>query len=155
MPVVKPYTFVPGTDIIADEVNANFDGLVGALNNDYLPADGSVPFTNVPSGPATDPTSANHLVRKQYVDQRISGGAATFTTEPGGLQAGYATVNHNLGTTPTWVVVTGKAPIGGSNIAAQILADSFTSTTFRVRVINNTGGALSGATVTISYCCGV
>lgn len=44
----------------------------------YAKLDGSIPFTGIPSGPATDPSLANQFARKAYVDAKaIAGG--TFT----------------------------------------------------------------------------
>lgn len=73
--VSKTYTFVPGTDIEAAEVNQNFDDLVTYTNTYVVTRDGSVPFTGIPtvSGTAaTNPTNANQLSRKQYVDDQVT-----------------------------------------------------------------------------------
>ena len=76
------YTFAPATTIAAAEVNQNFDDIVDYLNDSLVPKDASVAFTSVPSGPSTDPTNANHLARKTYVDNRTLGvlGSAALTT---------------------------------------------------------------------------
>lgn len=66
--IVKPHTFVDGTDAVAAEVNADFDELYDWVNTDAVHRDASLAFTAVPSGPNTDPTGANHLTRKSYVD---------------------------------------------------------------------------------------
>lgn len=68
--VSKTYTFVPGTDIESSEVNQNFDDLVGYTNAEVIVRDGSKAFTAIPTGPGTNPTSANQFARKQYVDDR-------------------------------------------------------------------------------------
>lgn len=66
----KTNTFTPDTDILSSEVNANFDEIEAFLNNSVVHADASVPFTNVPSGPATDPSTDNQYARKAYVDAK-------------------------------------------------------------------------------------
>lgn len=73
--VSKTYTFVPGTDIEAAEVNQNFDDLVNYVNTYVVTRDGSVPFTGIPTvsgAAAVNPSSANQLVRKQYVDDQVT-----------------------------------------------------------------------------------
>ena len=62
------YNFVAGTPSVADNVDQNFTDLVTWINTNAVHLDGSKAFTAVPSGPATDPTSANQLARKAYVD---------------------------------------------------------------------------------------
>lgn len=69
-PLNKQYTFTDGTDIVANQVNVNFDDIVGFINNQLLHRDGTKDFTAVPTGPAVDPTGPNHLSRKAYVDAR-------------------------------------------------------------------------------------
>lgn len=66
------HTFVNGTPADASQVNANFTVLTAWIAANAMQIDGSVAFTGIPSGPATDPTTANQLVRKQYVDQRLA-----------------------------------------------------------------------------------
>lgn len=67
--LTKPYTFTAQSYAVAAQVNANFDTLFGWINGGSgIWADGSVPFTTVPSGPSVDPTAPNHLTRKSYVD---------------------------------------------------------------------------------------
>jgi hypothetical protein len=52
-------------------------------------ADASVAFTNVPSGPAVDPSTANQLTRKSYVD---GVGTARLATPQGHTFSGYSGV---------------------------------------------------------------
>lgn len=66
--VVKPYTFIENTNASADEVNANFDAIFDWINNLAIDQEGDTGFETIPTLPATDPTSANHAVRKAYVD---------------------------------------------------------------------------------------
>ena len=62
--------FTNGTTISSVDVNENFDNLADFAQNSTVHKDGSVAFTGVVSGPATDPTGSNHLTRKSYVDTR-------------------------------------------------------------------------------------
>lgn len=78
--VSKSYTFVPGTDIESAEVNQNFDDVVDYVNGEVIVRDASMAFTAIPSGPGTDPTSANQFTRKQYVDNQITASAASATS---------------------------------------------------------------------------
>lgn len=62
------YTFAAATTILSAEANTNFSDLVTFLNGSVMHLDASSAFTAVPSGPSTDPSTANHLSRKSYVD---------------------------------------------------------------------------------------
>lgn len=73
------YTFTNGTTADADQVEQNFTDIVDFINTNVIQADGSVAFTGVPEGPATDPTDANDLARKAYVDAQIIAGIAAGT----------------------------------------------------------------------------
>jgi hypothetical protein len=66
-----PFTFSGGTFAVASQVNSNFTTLYGWVNTNAIWADASRSFTGIPSGPSADPTSANQLARKSYVDQRV------------------------------------------------------------------------------------
>ena len=68
MPAV-PNTFVVDTTIDPDEVNENFDTIYDFVNEEVIHRDGTIAFTAVPTGPATDPSTANQLARKDYVDR--------------------------------------------------------------------------------------
>ena len=92
--VAKTYTFVPGTDIESSEVNQNFDDLVGYTNAEVIVRDGSKAFTAIPTGPATNPTSANQFARKQYVDDREAVVTAVTTTHTTDLTK-RPTINNN------------------------------------------------------------
>lgn len=77
--VAKTYTFVPGTSIEAAETNQNFDDIIGYINSEVIVRDASKAFTAIPSGPGTDPSSANQFTRKQYVDNSVSTVTGTVT----------------------------------------------------------------------------
>lgn len=80
---VKTYTFASGSKILSAQANTNFDDVSTFLNNSVIHVDGSKAFTALPSGPSLDPTSGNHLARKQYIDGVLgfsSGTTAQYTT---------------------------------------------------------------------------
>ena len=66
--VTVPNNFVAATPAIADDVDANFTAITSWINTNAVHLDASKPFAGVPSGPATDPTTADQLTRKAYVD---------------------------------------------------------------------------------------
>jgi microcystin-dependent protein len=59
--------FVAGNPAVADDVDQNFADVVTWVNTNAVHLDGSKAFTGAPSF-ASDPTSANQLARKAYVD---------------------------------------------------------------------------------------
>lgn len=65
-------TFVALTTAESAKVNENFGDVVSFLNTQVAHLDGSQAFSGIPSGPATDPTTANQFSRKAYVDARSS-----------------------------------------------------------------------------------
>lgn len=69
--VAVTYNFTAGTPAVADNVDQNFTDLTSWINTNAVHLDGSKAFTGIPSGPATDPTTANQLTRKAYVDAAI------------------------------------------------------------------------------------
>lgn len=73
MAITKVYDFTAGTTIRASEVNQNFDDLFNEVNTNMIHRDGSVAFTGIPSGPASDPTTDNEFTRKAYVDLKAGG----------------------------------------------------------------------------------
>jgi hypothetical protein len=80
--------------------------------------------------------------------ETVDAGTHACTTDNSGYCAGQT---HELGTVPVSVVVTAKAPIGGSGTVQTIDADSFTTATFRVRAFKANGSALSNSAITYSY----
>ncbi len=101
--LTKPYTFAANTYIVAAQVNSDFDTLYDWVNTKAIWADASVAFTGVPSGPGADPTSANQLTRKQYVDDKfkasgtavlLSFGTVTVNTDAQG--GAYITLNPSF-----------------------------------------------------------
>lgn len=64
------YTFTAATVISATEMNTNLSGLSTFMNTNMIQKDGSVAFlSNVAQSHPKDPTSANHLTNKAYVDE--------------------------------------------------------------------------------------
>jgi hypothetical protein len=97
--VSKTYNFVPGAPILAAEANQNFNDLVDYINGEVIVRDASKAFTVIPSGPGTDPTSPNQLVRKQYVDNADAlraklDGTTPFTGIPSGPATNPTTANQ-------------------------------------------------------------
>ena len=79
-----PNTFVASTSAASAEVNANFSAIKSFIDGEVIQKDASVAFTALISGPSSDPTSNNHLARKKYVDDLVSG-----------LSSTYAPISHN------------------------------------------------------------
>lgn len=77
-------SFTAATPAVAAQVNTNFSDLVNWINTWAMPLDASKTFTSTPSGPAADPTTANQLARKAYVDARddLKVVAATSASRP-------------------------------------------------------------------------
>lgn len=161
----KAFNFVPSTSAESAEVNQNFDDLFAQINANLVHADGSVAFTGIPAGPATDPTTDNQFTRKRFVDQadlrraqiiRVNGGVSnppmTVGTHQPRLVIGHVTVfldaqkraTINLGTTFGGGLVTILAVCGGEDANAAhegaVIVDGYTTSSFRV--------TLRGATIT-------
>jgi hypothetical protein len=85
-----PYSFTNGVASDALEVNENFEDVAAYVNTSLIHKDASVAFTAVPSGPASDPSSDNHLARKAYVDRHRLLGIAELTSTTGSLSSGNA-----------------------------------------------------------------
>ena len=87
--------FVNGAANDGPQVTANFTDLTSYINANCITKDGATSLTALLSGPATDPTSANHLARKQYVDDRV--GMVSVTTAQGNLTTTAANTYQNIG----------------------------------------------------------
>lgn len=79
-----PNTFANSTTADATQVNANFTAVKDFIDDEVIQKDGSKAFTGLVSGPATDPTAADHLSRKAYVDAQIATRAASSHTHAAG-----------------------------------------------------------------------
>jgi hypothetical protein len=133
---------------------------VGSGTVDLALGDGTAYAAGVPVVGALPSVGATVSVLAQQADPGIvlgqpgAGGnyraaQTTVTLDSSGL----ATIAHGLGVTPASVCVTGHAPASGTpSIPAQIIADSFNATTFRVRVWGPGGSsALTGVTVVLNW----
>lgn len=80
--------FAPLTLIQATQANQNFDDVEAFVNTNMIQKDASVPFTAVPSGPASNPVSDNQFSRKAYVDSSYFSMISTaFSTAGAGAYA--------------------------------------------------------------------
>lgn len=75
---------------------------------------------------------------KDITQRAIDAGTAVVTTDA----SAYATVTHSLGVVPLAVLCTSKSPTSGSPVMGMVLADTYTSTTFRVRCLSSTGAGI-------------
>ncbi len=94
--VSVPNNFVTATPIVADDVDANFTALVDWINANAVHLDGAKAFTATPSGPAADPTTANQLVRKAYMD------AVSTPVKVGLRRAAAQSINSGAVTDISW-----------------------------------------------------
>ena len=104
--VTVPNNFVAGAPAVADDVDANFQSILDWINANAVHLDASKAFTAIPSGPASDPTNANHLARKAYVDVGHRGtlGYAQITAS----QVGITAVTDVTGLSVTFTAVAGR-----------------------------------------------
>lgn len=127
------YNFVAGTPAVADNVDQNFSDLVSWINTNAVHLDGSKAFTSVPSGPGSDPTSANQLTRKAYVDGKFTSclssarpaapatGAMIFETDKNRVRV-YDGSN--------WLLVSGSMRASASNTGTVVANNTTTTLTF-------------------------
>lgn len=118
--VAVTYTFAPNTLTKSSEANTNFADLVTYINTNAIVKDASLAFTAVPSGPATDPSSVNHLARKAYVDAggTLTASVATSQTRNLNTYGDLPTVGPSVTMTPP---PSGKVLV---MIAAEIATDT-------------------------------
>lgn len=161
-----------GQYAVASQVNANFDALYGWVNGSAVWADASQAFTNVPSGPATDPSTPNQFTRKSYVDAGVTGveSHAYAPTAGGGSYANNLQTGHTVITTGTLgtftvtfptaftttcsgVVISPSSTSEHSDWNVQADGGSFSRTGFggRIGLTTSDGGATSGEDYEICY----
>ncbi len=106
-PVSVPHDFINGTPSVADNVDANFNAIVGWINSNAAHLDGSKAFTG-PVGGVT-PVASGHLTPKSYVDNAIASASRVM---------GYAEQVNSQGltTTPTTIA------FGGTDLAVSFTA---------------------------------
>jgi len=158
--------------VIFDAVTASISLLIGTPN--ATPTDPTIPTSALPLARLRHAASATTIPTSKIDDLRVKtsvfGGAdenfvvqgvpmaGASTTKAGkrthwgavsrtGDANGYATVTHGAGFTPT--VVIANAANG-----YQMLTDSITATTFRVRFLQADGSVYAGATSSVHYFCG-
>lgn len=61
--------------------------------------------------------------------------------------AGFLTVTHNAGFTPSVAVITGNSPNSATDYTGNAVVSSITSTSFTVRFLQNDGTALNAVAV--------
>lgn len=150
--VSKPYTFTPDTTIDPDQVNQNFDVLVDELNTNVVKPDGTVAFTAVPTGPASDPSTDNQLARKKYVDDtvgalegKIVAGKASQSLSNQSSLSGQIAVE---GVTSAWTVVLSVSSTLGLIVNLESLSGGYI--VYRVRTRD--GAAASGSYTVNAIC---
>lgn len=136
--LTKPFTFTGGTYAVAAQVNSDMDTLYNWVNTNAMWTDASRAFTAIPSGPNADPSSANQLTRKSYVDGhlatkqvRVGFGSGT-TVSGGGLRITYSSP---FTTATDGVVCT-------SNVGAVAQVDSSDASSFHTISWSINGGTL-------------
>lgn len=164
--LTKPYTFTGGSYAVASQVNADLDTLYNWVNGgNAIWADASVAFTNVPTGPNADPTAANHLTRKSYVDGSIAGAsfAQGWTGSAWGkvkIQAGTNVVTTNSsgsgtvtfpqGFTSLLGVVICEGDWSGSTIVSLSVIGAGSTTGFNFHADQNSG-ILANSAVRVNW----
>ena len=137
-----PNSFTNNTNADALQVNANFAAVAAFANTESVQRDASIAFTAVPSGPGTDPTTANQLTRKSYVDAKV----AAFV--PAALSITLAM--HAANSVDSSKIV--DASIAGGDIAAGTILGSnlATGTVTSSNILDATivGGDIAANTVT-------
>lgn len=137
-----PNSFTNNTNADALQVNANFAAVAAFANTEGVQRDASIAFTGVPSGPATDPTTANQLTRKSYVDAKV----AAFVPAAGSI----ALAQLAADSVDSSKIV--NASITGSDIAATTITGSNiavgTVTSSNILDATIVGGDIAASTVT-------
>jgi len=171
--LIKQFTFVAETDILPNQVNANFDDMYTFINNSVVHVDGSKAMTAALTLPAADPTSDNQAARKAYVDARVAtradpaavtaaqttanaalpathiNGGLVMNTQANG--AGDISIPHGLGAVPRSVVVIPYLP-GGVSAPWSMAVENRDAANFNIRVYHDEGTNVSQwPGITISF----
>ena len=107
-----PWSFAANTLADATKVNGNFVAVQTHVNTELVNRDASIAFTAVPSGPGTDPSSANQLTRKQYVDNAVA--AAVL--------AGSIVYTCRSAAPTGWLFLDGSTIVGGQSLYPSLWA---------------------------------
>lgn len=170
--LVKPFVFAAGAPAVGGQVNGDFDAIFTWINTGgAMWSDASVAFTNTPAGPNSDPTSANQLARKAYVDAKVTASGVSHLGLWGAtnllVQAGVSSVTTDVNgvfniTIPTPFpnsLVTNIQLLGQSNQGFtdyQVLISSASSrTTLQGRVakldVGGVGAGFNAGTFLINW----
>lgn len=110
----KPNDFTAGTTIDAEEVDANFDSIFTAMNDDLVHLDGTTAMTGLLVLPGSDPTSDNQATRKAYVDAKAGGIIEQVTWFGGSGESVAAGADYG-----TWYGITGSLEINDVDLVAD------------------------------------
>jgi microcystin-dependent protein len=108
--------FQPNTIAESGEVNQNFTDLIAWISANAMQRDGSTSFTNIPTLPATNPTNANHAVRKAYVDQIVIDAAGVVF--PSGMMVDYVGDSAPTG----WALMNGQTLTNAESVYPSLWA---------------------------------
>lgn len=95
--IARLFNFVAATPAIADNVDAEFDSIVGYINANCILKDGTVTFT-APQ-PGVTPAEVGDLVTKGYADGQVSAG----------LPSGFIATYSGLAPPTGWLLCDGTA----------------------------------------------
>ena len=122
------------------------------LNNKYGTGSTFLPTTASPMVAFLGVTGAGNIVQSDSLPGIDSGANGTATNA-----LGVKTITHNLGTTPTTVIVSKQfedgAPVQAQTFGemVEVLRGSITSTQFKVKITDRLGGPLSNTFRTVYY----
>lgn len=136
------YNFAPNTLAEADKVDQNFTDIVSFVNTNCIQKDASLAFTNIPSGPASDPSGDNQFARKRYVDRKDQRGFESLTFSSQSALSGTVTYATAFTAAPH-IFLTVQC---GSNFDLIGNVTTIPTTTgFGWRVFQNSGSSFSGS----------
>lgn len=135
--IEKPYTFTDGEDSSAVEVNADFDTLYTWVNEAAVHADGTAPFTALPSAPSgTVPTADGHLMTLGQLNARIGqfaimGTIASIPSDADALNTGQVQITNwsTLGTPRGFSLVAGVPTFSRGGVWVITASAGFASAT--------------------------
>lgn len=128
------YNFTPNTLAEADKVDQNFTDVVSFVNTNCIQKDASVAFTNIPSGPSTDASSANQFTRLAVMARGVHTSAGTG----GNSHTGTISFGKTFGAAPI-VVATVRVTAGIDLIVQWNGAPTTTTQNYEVATTNGLG----------------
>lgn len=145
--LTQPYVFTPGTYAVAAQVDANFQVIFDWINGGgAIWNDAAYAFTNIPTGPNVDPTSANQFTRKSYVDGKIPGILQGSSTVISTNSSGQAAIPFPTAFPNSIVTVTASiGDVGRSNTLMEMVESDLTTSEFVVQFYNSETGAALGS----------